>query len=512
MHKRRRRKKRDELISTLANFDDIATLRLVWAVNALQSDFKSTVNDHLKYPHEAASLDLTSKYFIQKWILEGLILLLLSNPKDTRRTVQPRAYLEFNTAAHLHNLHKAAEDTESAVLINSSNIRAELQRIGHRQFHWQKPYFQSERMYRYYYVYGQGACADFFEAKYGLTINEFAMSCVLLYIQAMRYPWFEMPKLGDGLTLSSAAVERTLSIIRRDLKFVRDDAKRRIDEVAGKQHSTIAYLPSVLRQYPLVASDKYMIAPLPQLIIHRATSGLYYDLQAGPQALLEEANGRFEAYGKQLIEARCPEFTVLREQSFGPKKHQLKTPDLLLKHQGDIKVVFECKATKLTFVAQFAEDAYGEAANAFNQIAKGISQLWKFFSRVRRGVYSDESVAPDAFGIVLTMDSWFQLEATQLPELRAKAEALVADEPDMQPKDMREIIFCSIEDLDDVLSISNEAEFLDTLKRSREPKFRGWALPSVRSPDWGDRPERKKYPFDVVDVLPMWGEIMRARG
>lgn len=511
MHKRQRRKKREELISTLANFDDIATLRLVWAVNALQSEAESSVRKYLNYPAEAATTDLTAKFFIHKWVLEGLLLLLLSTPKDRSRDIQPKAYLEFDTAAILYNLHKAAEDAEAAVLINSSNIRAELQRIGHRQFMWQKAFFNSDRMYRYYYVYGQGRCAKYFEEKYGLSINEFAVSCIVLFSQALKHPWFVIPKIDDSLRLRQEAIELTLRIVCRDLEFMRKDAKRRIDEVADKQHSSIAYLPSVMRQFPMVASGKLIIAPLPQLIIYRATSGLYYDLQGGPQGLLEEANNRFEEYGKHLIETRCPEFTVLREQAFGSKKQQLKTPDLLLKYKNEVKVVFECKATKLTFVAQFAEDAYGEATNAFNQIAKGIAQLWKFFSRARRGVYANEKVAADAYGIVLTMDAWFQLETTQLPELRARAEALVAEEPGVLPEDMRDVIFCSIEDLDDVLSISDELEFMDTLKRSRQPEFRGWALPSIRSPSWNERPERKKFPFDVVEVLPLWGEIMSRR-
>ncbi len=100
-----------------------------------------------------------------------------------------------------------------------------------------------------------------------------------------------------------------MKLISRELPEIRAETRSRIDKVARYDHSKIAYLPSALRQYPVITSAKHgnqMISPLPQLIALRATSGLYYDLLDGHQSLLEEANGRFEAYGKKLIEARLP--------------------------------------------------------------------------------------------------------------------------------------------------------------------------------------------------------------
>ncbi len=511
LNERRRTKIREKLLGTLSFLDDAQTLQLLWAINVLQTRSPPNLARYLNYPPEASAAKIGDKYFILKWELENLILLLLSTPKNNAKSAIPSQYFEFNTLAVLVNLYKSAEQAESKVLVTGANIIAEMQRYAHKQFLWQREFFQTERMYRYYYVYGQGKCADFFREKYGLSIEEFALSCVALYVQTLRFAWQARPRLNGIDKLRPEALDLTLGIISKELLDMRTETKRRIDEVADKSQSKLAYLPSTLRHFPVISSAKHnsqITAPLPQLIILRATSGLYYDLANGPQTLLEEANDRFEQYGKKLIEARCPRFQVLREQEFGPRKTRFKTPDLLVRDGGEIKVVCECKATKLTFVAQFSDNQYAQAPKAFDQIAKGMAQLWKFFSRSRRGLFTAEKVAPDAYGVILTMDSWFQLEATQLPELRRKAETLVAEEPDILPEDMRDIVFCSIEELDDVLAISNEDEFLDTLRKSLLPEHLGWQLPSVRNPSWEKELDRSPYPFKMEEVLPLWKEFI----
>lgn len=512
LYNRRREKTRIRLLDTLSHCEDAQTLQLLWAVNVLQSDARADISCYLRYPPEASTARIGDKYFFLKWELENLILLLLSTPKDGSRLVDARKYFEFNTAAHIGNLYKSAEDSESKVLVSSENVISELQRYAHKQFLWQRSFFQSERMYRYNYVYGQGQCAEYFKQKNHLSIDEFALGCIAICSQTQKFAWQVRPNLKGVDKLRPEIIDLTLAMISMDLRTLREETKRRIDEVAGKSQSKLAYLPSTLRRFPVISSAEHsnqIIAPLPQLIIFRATSGLYYDLASGPQTLLEDASDRFEQYGKKLIEARCGRFEVLREQGFGPKKARLRTPDLLLKDGDAIKVVFECKATKLTFAAQFSDNQYAEAPRAFDQIAKGMSQLWKFFSRARRGLYTAEKVASDAHGVILTMDSWFQLEAIQLPELRKKAESLVADEPDICPEDMRDITFCSIEELDDVLATSTEDEFLETLHKSRLPEHRGWHLLNVRSPSWDMTLERKPYPFKIGEVLPLWDEIVR---
>ena len=105
----------------------------------------------------------------------------------------------------------------------------------------------------------------------------------------------------------------------------------------------------------------------------RVTSGLYYDLIPGGQALLNEANDRFEEYCRAYIDAMMDRFMVSRAYRYEPKKGApVDTPDLLVKDGEKMVLAVECKATKLTYLAQFAEDPFEAARNQYRQIANGI--------------------------------------------------------------------------------------------------------------------------------------------
>lgn len=512
MREKKRARVRGTLLATLSHLDDAPTLQMMWAINALQGNDAPKLDAYLSYPKEAATTDLTNAHFAHKWEIENLLLLLLSTPKEKVSFLRPPDYRSYNTVAQLLNHLKAAEEAESSVLINETNVLDEMQRYAHKQFLWQREFFEIERMYRYTFVYGQGKCAEYFAEKNGLSIGEFILTCIALYYCTKTNAWQTAPRFEPPLTLRSELVGLTLNLISKELSEMRIETSNRIKQVMEAGRPKLAYLPSSLRHFPIISSAKHndkIIAPLPQLVIYRATSGLYYDLAGGPQTLLEEANDRFEEYSKKLIEARCPRFEVLRDQEYGPKTRRMRTPDLLLKDEGVVKAVFECKATKLTFAAQYGDDQFAEAPKAFGQIAKGMSQLWKFFSRVRRGIFHSETVADDAHGIILTMENWFQLDRKQLPLLREAADKLCEDEPDMIPEDKRDIIFCSIESLDSVLSVSNEDELLETFGKAREKEYLGWMLNDVRNPYHSLTLARKDYPFSIHEVLPLWKEITR---
>src|SRR5262249_55423584 len=80
----------------------------------------------------------------------------------------------------------------------------------------------------------------------------------------------------------------------------------RIKNVAGTCRSTAeAFMPSILRRYPLISLTADMatfMPPIAELILMRISSGLYYDIIPGKQPLLNEANDRFEQYCHDLID------------------------------------------------------------------------------------------------------------------------------------------------------------------------------------------------------------------
>jgi hypothetical protein len=123
-----------------------------------------------------------------------------------------------------------------------------------------------------------------------------------------------------------------------------------------------------------------------------------------------------------------------------PKKGALiDAPDLLVRDGERTVIAVECKATKLTYLAQFAEDPFEAEKKQYLQIANGVFQLWRFFSHVRRGLVK-EAVDSVTSAIVLTLDSFFTMDRDLKAKIIEEATSLADKEGDIAAEDRRHII------------------------------------------------------------------------
>jgi hypothetical protein len=201
-------------------------------------------------------------------------------------------------------------------------------------------------------------------------------------------------------------------------------------------------------------------------------------------------------------------FEVNRAFRYGPKGAQVDSPDVLIKYQGKLVIVAECKATKLTYLAQFAEDPFEAARKQYTQLAKGVFQLWRFFSHMRRGLV-EEAPATDCHAVVFTLDAFLQMARDPQNKVFAEANALADEDGNITPEDRKPIVICSIYDLESILSRATEGSLLASLKVSNEKKYQGWMLGQVHR-DTGATKEfgkPKPYPFDLENVLPWWSRF-----
>lgn len=506
---------RKKLKDSLSRASDEHFLQMIWAVDAIQSGREKQGLSYLrKVPKEAITTEVQNKYLAHKWFLETLIAELLTTPKMPEKPGREFRLdcMNYNAFAMVYSFLHELEGAEYGVRGTSDNIFMEMHRIGQRQFPWQRGYVTPEIIYRYHFIYGQGTCAAYFEQIYGITLNEFSMLSVALYLEFGLHSWAVKPRNGD-LNVTPEVVDAALNMLTISLPDARKMALKLRSEALSKGKGVLrtAYQPSVLRHFPIIFSKAVgrgsYCAPLPDLIMYRATAGLYFYLRSGPQALFDEANGRFELYAQRLIAAHCLRFKVLPNVEYRLNKSPAFTPDLLLKDDGKIVAVFECKATKLTFDAQFSDDPVIQAKGAYDQISKGIFQLWKFFSHARRGLIGGITVSPSARGVVLTLEPWLQMSSELQARAIKMATALAAVDVEMIESDMRPVSFCTIHDLEEVLTISNEDELLATLDEAALPQYVGWAFADARRRVGPIERERKPYPFDLGELLPWWKKL-----
>lgn len=503
--------RRKRYFKWLERADDADCLTMIWAVRTLQSGKANVAQRYIAFPKEAAMDGILGDHAVYPWELETFVTSLLTTEKDKPR--QGRHHRSdcttFASISFLTNLLRDLENAEYVLMSKPDDIWEELYRIGQRQFSWQRGP-NSEQLYRFAYVYGQGACGDFFEQANGLSVSDFLCLSLALLGVFLGKPWTELP---DPVVfgLPKAKMERTLELHGIQLAEAKErasqlnlDATRRL----GRSLRT-AYMPSILRQKPIVRIDGTLptyIAPLPPLIMSRATAGLYYDIKQGPNQLLTEANARFEDYIRTLLMAYVPELEALKEGGYGPKGRQIDPPDCLVKDGGQVVLAIECKTTKLTFEAQYAENPIAAAQQGFEQIAKGVFQLWRFFSHARRKVYGAQPVSPDAIALVLTMDGWMQMAAGLRNAALKRAEEMAVKDADITKADMRRVVFASMQELNGTLAQTERSEFLAVLTYATTDKYEGYGLPEVAR-DCGVRLVRKRYPLDVSALLPWWNKF-----
>jgi hypothetical protein len=491
---------------------DQQVLQMVWAIDALRSGRPEAAAALLTFPPQAADQSIGSRFAVHPWELETLLIQLFLTPKNNVQPAPTAVFdcTKFDSVAHLVNRLRQLENVESALYLRGGNfdVFGELHRIAQRQFHWQRGYLNLPQFYRYAFMYGQGKCGEYFERTYGVPITELNFVGFALFAHSMRAPQitrtFTLPELG----LTAELMTRVFPLLLISSNRAREETKKMIDDVNTKHGRPIptAFLPSILRRYPLVSlSDNEFFAPIPEVLLMRVTSGIYYDIVPGGQALLNEANGRFEEYCAAFIHAMLERFEVNRAYRYEPKKGvSVDTPDLLVKDGDKVVLAVECKATKLTYLAQFAEDPFEAEKKQYLQIANGVFQLWRFFSHVRRGLVK-EAIDADTSAMVLTLDSFLTTNRELKAKIVEEATFLAEREGNISAEDRRQIIFCPITGLEEVLSRSTEDGFLVTLKAAREDKYLGWELSNInREEAAGNKIEPRKFPFKLDDLLPWW--------
>jgi len=403
----------NQLRKLFSRAGDEPFLQMVWAIDALRSGRRAVAARLLTFPRQVADQSIGSRFAIHQWELETLLIQLLLTPQQAREA-------RHLCSARLQQFRLSREIDEPSPQIGGGRKRNLPTRRRYHHFRRVASHhatsiplaarlFQLTAILPVCLIYAQGKCGEYFEKTFGLPITELNLVGFALFGQSMRTPWimrdFTIPEIG----LTADLLKRALPLILISVDRAREETRNIIDALTAKHGRPIptAFLPSILRRYPLVSPDnkaKPFVAPIPDVLLMRVTSGLYYDLIPGGQALLNEASDRFEKYSAAYIDAQMVRFNVDRAYRYETRKGApVDTPDLLVKDGEKLVLVVECKATKLTYLAQFAEDPFEAEKKQYLQIANGVFQLWRFFSHVRRGLVK-EPVDIDTSAMVLTLD------------------------------------------------------------------------------------------------------------
>lgn len=215
-------------------------IQMVWAVDLLQGDEPNVAKrffDNL--PDQAINAKIGDKHFAYKWLLEDLINeLLVARPASRRnlphRVLNCRSYDGF---AHAYNaLHEIQDYEQILNVVRQDNIRAEMARIGHRQFSWQQPALNIPNFYRAAALYGDGELSRIYSEERGITPSNMMMLGLGVWAQLGTNPMFSpqsmiLPEIG----LTTEVVEAGLRLLTAPLA----EQRRRAAELRGFGRSNL---------------------------------------------------------------------------------------------------------------------------------------------------------------------------------------------------------------------------------------------------------------------------------
>ena len=414
---------------------------------------------------------------------------------------------EFNALATAVNLLRRLENAESGVFLRRMNVMREMPRIGHRQFEWQRGFWNTELVYRWFFLFGGSLCRSYFEQKTGVCIPDFVLYSLCVHGLFELHPGWMERQLLDLPLFNRGITEPALRLLSAPIAVARENARR-----LRRNAWTTSYQPSQYRQTPLIliGDPPLLCAPLRDLIHIRITSGLFYDLADAPQPVHNEVSDRFEDYCCRLLTGALPGLEASHSVPYRFNGNRMNGPDVLLRDQNQLAAVFECKARRMSFAARYSEDQVADAGGGFEELIKGICQIWRFFAHIRLGCVGGIVIDRATSGVLLTLDNWLNMSAELQRQLVELARERAAKRyPEITSADQRPVVFCSIEELEQTLAGADEAQFLTDLKLAAEDRYVGWLLPNVHRDATGEGGAVRPYPFAgrLAEVLPWWNDV-----
>lgn len=504
MSKIRRNISRRKLEALLARVDHEAFFLMCWAIHAAQNGRAAAASKYFQFPPEAATRDWNSTPAIHPWALETLLNELLANANLTGQHWPHQPCRNFNDFALFYNRLYDLEGLDHQLIHQANRGLREMHRISQRQLEWQRGFISLPQLYRAAFLYGGPLSRTYFEKSMGLSLENFMLGCFAIYTHALYSPFISVNNGLAEVGLPQHILQNVVDVIAKSHDRARDTA---LDLRSDDSH--VSYKKSLFRTHPCIVFGKNIYVPLPELVGLRCSSGIFYDVIRGPKYVRDEIAKQFEIYVQQLLAAYLAPKRVVTSYKYGSKGKTADTPDVLLYESGKLSFIFECKSTRLSHAARFAEEPLTNESRGYDELAHGIFQIWRFVSHVRRGIVPSEKCHPNLRGMVITLDSWLSIAPAIIEELFAKAKIEAGTDTGIIDEDHIPITFCLIDDLESVLSYTTPAEFLETARVATDLEYRGWLLPNVRRRLLPKRRQQRPYPFKqkIRDVLPWWARL-----
>ncbi len=504
------RKRLEKLLGRAPLFDFLVS---VWHVDRMQADKPDAARHFKGLPKEAITRNLSSDYYIHKWLLESLVTAhFMSSPSIPRAGQRFRTLRldHWDAVRQLVNLVHSIEDDESAVTLNDTDILLEMYRVVQRQFPWQRGFATAQMLYRSLRIYRTPETSERFQADNGISLDDF-VKLGFLYWSTLR----DFAFVNEDISYETFGVD----VASRDrfLEHISDqpDIAAKYARQFRSRKFRMAHRPSRLRTHPMVCLEndhgKIVVAPLVDLVFLRVTQGLFFDFVKHDD-LREIIADRFVSYCIELLHKGACAFRVRKEVRYRKSGNVVRSPDLFLADQGLVSAAIECKARRMSHQAQFGENPTEQARSGFAEIAKGMTQLWRYIADAEDGLLPRE-VTPNACTrlVLLTFDHWMETPIQIQPAVTAMANE-IADEKGIAPQFRRPITFLTIQDLEHIVERGSVDQILSAFDGQLTETYEHWAISSIFDHLHGKLERKSIFTNEAILEVAPWFDLEKYRG
>ena len=365
-----------------------------WAIEAMRDGLEEAARRRLHMPGSPADHQIGGKFFVPPWSIDATLrekLFLGPAEKDVKRL----NLRSWSGVAKLLNVYTSLSNAESVMDYSPNGVLAAMPRLFWPQYDWQLGTSNMFRVGRAWHVYATDEGKAAFSSKYGIDLEIFLKVGFGIYAGSAQHPAIRSGYLSP-LGTTNTQLHQVRQIIGNTLEGHHEWARDTSNPDIPRD-----FLRSVTKERPIfeVSDSKgraYFVPSRSNLML-RITDGLYYDIVSDPDARRRSGEA-FECLCLKMVQHYAGASRSVepeRKTSYG------MSADILVEDNStSTGLIIECKIRRIPQKVLTSPDPFEDCADAFDDIVKGIVQIWRTYHELYSTSHMNMS------GIVLQYDPW----------------------------------------------------------------------------------------------------------
>lgn len=364
-------------------------------------------------------------YYYQHIVNGGVLPSSLRGPSEIKETLQIWQLLlllrevvrcsrldanedfSYHTFAHSMNDITDIIDDLDAQRIKAGNadlILRDMNSLAHQQFRFQTT-LDIAAMLRYFRIFGSEEVDVLLKRKVGINFAQCYFFMLRLVSNFDKQPGIVNNQGYEDFGISAEAATKFYGWVSSSV----EELRLKLD--SGEELSVNWALTwNPLEAFPLIRHDpshpERMYCPIPLLVWHKLSSGLFYDL-VNEKGFSKVYGGAFEKYVGQFAHSQLPGpiFGVTAAQPYIVAKQRKDGADWMIDDK-DAAIFVECKTKRISHAAKLVgnDAALGEQLAV---LADAVVQLYKNIQDSRSGFNSWDPLSRKVYPLVVTLENWY---------------------------------------------------------------------------------------------------------